>query len=341
MFTLVCSIATVLSFAGAVVISIDASTSAHTQGCEYIIVDSKHEAITLGGKHVPFDWVIAVLCIGYVQPLSSSLVSASQAQTPVPLRSSRVAVKRTDTSEAVVVKETSSTSKCPRSTDLHLAHGARGGSKCRSNEASHGALRQASPNTSFAGSPASPYEKAASSSSSRNLENARVKTAFSPHDAQKESLKSASLANTAAIIPTCFTLFDPRTKAYLRFDENSSVTSKVYSKDPSSNCELHAVECDQHGPYPHRLQCVHKSFLCVGRDGSVSLAGKGAGGRNLFKFAQSGSTRKCTTTYEIIHESGRFLSLNASGSVCTKDSAVDATKWQLQPFDRNKKGKFN
>ncbi len=342
LFTLVCSIATVLSFAGAVVISIDSSTSAHAQGCEYIIVESKHEAMTLGEKHVPFDWVIAVLCIGYVQPLSSSLVSTSQAQTPLPLRSSRFAVKRIDTSETVAVKETLSSTKCPRSTDFYLAHGARGGSKCRSNEAhlTHGSSKQASPNTSFTRSPASPSEMALSSLSSKMHQNANSKRAFSPQDAQKESSKSASLANATALIPPCFTLFDHKTKAYLRFDENNSVTSKVYSKDPSSNCELHAVECDQHGPYPHRLQCVHKSFLCVGRDGSVSLAGKGAGGRNLFKIAQSGSTRKCTI-YDIIHESGRFLSLNASGAVCTKDSAVEATKWQLQPFDRNKKGRFN
>ena len=39
--------------------------------------------MTHGDNHVPFDWVIAVLCIGYVQPVACSLVSSSAAQTPV------------------------------------------------------------------------------------------------------------------------------------------------------------------------------------------------------------------------------------------------------------------
>jgi hypothetical protein len=323
----------VLSFAGAVVTSVDVSVSALAQGCEHIIVENKEEAMNLGGNHVPFDWVIAVLCIGYVQPLASSLLPSSQAQTPVPLRSSRFALKRADASETVVVKETPSASKSSHPIDLSSARGFRGGIKCRSNNTAHGALISAPPKVLFTRNSASPPEKVISS---RILEGAKAKMASSAQDAQVESSRSAQLALDAAPLPPCFTLFDPKTKAYLRFDENGSVASKIYSKDPSSNCEVHAVESDPHGPYPHRLQCVHKSFLCVGRDGSVSLAGKGAGGRILFKFAQSGSSRKCTT-YEIIHESGRFLSLNASGAVLTKESAFEATRWQLQHFDRNKR----
>jgi hypothetical protein len=318
----------VLSFAGAVLIAVDSSVSAH-EGCDYIIVESKDEAIALGGKHVPFDWVIAVLCIGYVQPLSLSLVSTSQAQASVPLRSSRFTVKRADVLETVVAKGTPSASKLSRSTDLSPVHGSRSGIKCRSNEAGHSDLKLTSPNASFARSSVSPSDKAALKILG---DTNKVKTAHSAQVAQQDS----------SLIPPCFTLFDPRTKAYVRFDESGTVTSKVYSKDPSSNCELHAVESEQHGPYPHRLQCVHKSFLCVGRDGSVGLAGKGAGGRNLFKFAQSVGTRKHSSThstYEIIHESGRYLSLNASGAVLTKESAADATKWCLQPFDRSKKAR--
>ncbi len=317
-----------LSFAGAVLIAVDSSVSAH-EGCDYIIVESKDEAIALGGKHVPFDWVIAVLCIGYVQPLSLSLVSTSQAQASVPLRSSRFTVKRADVLETVVAKGTPSASKLSRSTDLSPVHGSRSGIKCRSNEAGHSDLKLTSPNASFARSSVSPSDKAALKILG---DTNKVKTAHSAQVAQQDS----------SLIPPCFTLFDPRTKAYVRFDESGTVTSKVYSKDPSSNCELHAVESEQHGPYPHRLQCVHKSFLCVGRDGSVGLAGKGAGGRNLFKFAQSVGTRKHSSThstYEIIHESGRYLSLNASGAVLTKESAADATKWCLQPFDRSKKAR--
>jgi hypothetical protein len=51
----------------------------------------------------------------------------------------------------------------------------------------------------------------------------------------------------------------------------------------------------------------------------------------LFKFAPSSFTRK-RIAYHIIHESGLFLSLNSSGSVCTTSSAAAATNWQLQPF---------
>ena len=327
-----------LSFAGAVLIAVDSSVSAH-EGCDYIIVESKDEAIALGGKHVPFDWVIAVLCIGYIQPLSLSLVSTSQAQASVPLRSSRFAVKRADVLETVVAKGAPSASKLSRSTDLSPVHGSRSGVKCRSYEAGHSDLKLTSPNASFARSSISPSDKAAL----KVLEDTnKVKKALSAQVAQQEISRPALCAGAASPIPPCFTLFDPKTKAYVRFDESGTVTSTVYSKDPSSNCELHAVESEQHGPYPHRLQCVHKSFLCVGRDGSVGLAGKGAGGRNLFKFAQIVGTRKHSSThstYEIIHESGRYLSLNASGTVLTKESAADATKWCLQPFDRNKKAR--
>jgi hypothetical protein len=328
----------VLSFAGAVLIAVDSSVSAH-EGCDYIVVESKDEAIALGGKHVPFDWVIAVLCIGYVQPLSLSLVSTSQAQASVPLRSSRFTVKRSDVTETVVAKATPSASKLSRSTDLSPVHFSRSGIKCRSNEAGHCDLQLTSPKTSCTRSPVSPSDKAALKILG---DTNKVKTAHSAQFAEHDGSRSALRAGAASLIPPCFTLFDPKTKAYVRFDESGTVTSKVYSKDPSSNCELHAVESEQHGPYPHRLQCVHKSFLCVGRDGSVGLAGKGAGGRNLFKFAQIVGTRKhsCThSTYEIIHESGRYLSLNASGAVLTKENSADATKWRLQPFDRNKKAR--
>jgi hypothetical protein len=318
----------VLSFAGAVLISVETASLALC-GCEYIIVESKDEAVTLGGNVVPFDWVIAVLCIGYVEPLASTFISAEQPQTPAALRSSRSALKRAHAVETIIIKETPCVSKRSRPDDFSPARGCRG----RFNEAALGSLRRASPDTLFSRSPVSPSEKAASS---KILEGAKLKSAGRVRDAKAEGARLTSHA--VAPIPSCFTLFDPKSKAHLRFDENCSVTSKVYSKEPSSNCELHAVESDQHGPYPHRLLSAHKSFLSVGRDGSVSLVRKGAGGRILFKFVQSDSSRK-SITYEIIHESGRFLSLNASGTVWTTESAVDATKWQLQPYDRRNKAR--
>lgn len=322
-----------LSFAGAVLIPIEPSTLELAHGCEYIIVESKDEATVFGGNHIPFDWVIAILCIGYVQPLASSLMSSSQPQTPAALRSSRSAVKRTLAIEAIVVKETPCISKRSRYDDMSPMCGGRDGASCRSNVAALGSFKRASPDLLFPRSPVSPSEKALPSNV---VESANVKSSVAIRNAKAEV--SGPAAPTTAPIPPCFALFDPKSKAYLRFDENFRVTSKVYSKEPSSNCELQAVESDQHGPYPHRLQCVHKSFLCVGRDGSVSLAGKGAGGRILFKFAQSGATRKFIT-YEIIHESGRFLSVNASGAVLTTDNPLEATKWQLHPFHRNKKAR--
>ncbi len=324
-----------LSFAGAVVSAVDDAVSAHAPGCEYIIVESKDEAAALGSNHVSFDWIIAVLCIGYVQPVASSLVLTSQVQTPVAQRSSRSAIKRACVQETVLVDKIPSATKRSRAIDLSPAYDDRGGVKCGSNQIPPGSLMSASINTVFPRSPVSPSEQAAPS---HILVDAKKKTSYSPRHSRAGGLISASLGNAAPLIPSCFRLFDHKSKAYVRFDESGSVTSKVYSKDPSSNCELHAVEIDQHGPYPHRLQCSHKSFLCVGRDGSVSLAGKGAGGRNLFKFAQSGFTRKFVT-FEIIHESGRFLSLNASGTVLTTSCAVEATKWQLQPVDKCKKAR--
>jgi len=332
-YSLVCSIVTVLSFAGAVVTAVDDAVSAHSSGCEYIIVESKDEAATLGGNHVPFDWIIAVLCIGYVQPLVSSLVSTSQVQTPVAQRSSRSAIKRACAVETVLVEKPPSATKRSRATDLSPTYDGHGGVKCRSNQTAPGPLVPASINTASPRSPVSPSEQAASS---HIVVDTKKKASFSPRHSKTGGSISASPGHAAPVIPSCFRLFDLKSKACVRFDESGSVTSKVYSKNPSSNCELHAVESDQHGPYPHRLQCSHKSFLCVGRDGSVFLAGKGAGGRNLFKFAQSGCTRK-VITYEIIHESGRFLSLNASGIIVTTICAVEATKWQLQPVDGSKK----
>ena len=344
------SIGTVLSFAGAVVTPIDAAvpprcTAANAQRCEYIIVDSREEAMTHGDNHVPFDWVIAVLCIGYVQPVACSLVSSSAAQTPVGLRSSRAALKRADAAaEVIVVKETPMVSKRSRTTAPSPAREGGGGDACRSSSSALAAVRPASPALLFRPeSSTSPSEKSASLTV---LEGAKVKAAPTARDAKVEGSRGASPAHatdptagiSAAPIPSCFTLLDLKTKAFLRFDESGSVTSKVYSKEASSNCLLHAVESEQHGPYPHRLRCEHKSFLCVGRDGSVSLAGKGAGGRANFKFAQSGSSRK-GATYEIIHESGRFLSLNSLGAVVTTVSATEATKWQLQPFDSNKRAR--
>jgi hypothetical protein len=336
----------VLSFAGAVVTPIDAAAPLHAQGCEYIVVDGREEALTLGNNHVPFDWVIAVLCIGYVQPLALSLVSTLAAQTPVGLRSSRAALKRADaTAEVTVVKETPIASKRTRTAAPSPTDGSGGGDACRSSGSALAVLRPASPASLFSrGSSVSPSQKSASASS-KLVEGAKAKAAATVRDARIEGSRASPAHVTdvtagidAAQIPSCFTLFDPKTKAHLRFDESGSVTSKVYSKEASSNCMLHAVESEQHGPYPHRLRCEHKSFLCVGRDGSVSLAEKGAGGRAMFKFAQGGSTRK-GATYEVIHESGRFLSLNASGAVVTTDSATHATKWQLQPFQRNKKAR--
>jgi hypothetical protein len=326
-------ITTVLSFAGAVLIPIEPGFSEIANRCDYIIVESKDEAISFGGNHIPFDWVIAILCVGYIQPLASSLMVNVQPQTPAALRLSRSSVKRSHVVETSVIKETPCVSKRSRSDNVSPSRVGRGGVDCRTNHAVLGAVRRASPDTLFPRSPGSPSEKAALM---KVIEVDQVKSSVAVRDAKADSSRLAS--HSAALIPSCFALFDPKSKAYLRFDENCSVTSKIYSKEPSSNCELRAVESDQQGPYPHRLQCVHKSFLCVGRDGSVSLAGKGAGGRNLFKLAQSGSTRKCIT-YEIIHESGRFLSLNALGAVWTTDNAVDATKWQLHPFDRSKKAR--
>jgi len=225
-YSLVCSIVTVLSFAGAVVTAVDDAVSAHSSGCEYIIVESKDEAATLGGNHVPFDWIIAVLCIGYVQPLVSSLVSTSQVQTPVAQRSSRSAIKRACAVETVLVEKPPSATKRSRATDLSPTYDGHGGVKCRSNQTAPGPLVPASINTASPRSPVSPSEQAASS---HIVVDTKKKASFSPRHSKTGGSISASPGHAAPVIPSCFRLFDLKSKACVRFVIASCTQLKVIS----------------------------------------------------------------------------------------------------------------